>query len=139
MEQMKSATNIIITTAVILFLSISTCSCKNFLYPPGRLYDEIILFEFAIYYVGNFKNPETMLNEYINKSKDAVFVISRGKKVENIKSPTIIINKIKDIQKNYAPPDLESIHYFGKGLDKSQALALQKCQNVYVLDYASLI
>jgi uncharacterized protein YegJ (DUF2314 family) len=42
----------------------------------------------------------------------------------------------KSAQKEYAPPDVESLKYFGRGLTQEQEHALQKSDEVLILDFA---
>src|SRR5581483_3896415 len=43
---------------------------------------------------------------------------------------------VQDVQHNYAPPTVESLQFFGRGISQKQMQALQKTKEVLILDFA---
>ena len=50
--------------------------------------------------------------------------------------PLLLLTMANDVQAAYAPPDMESIGYFGRGLSREQALAVQDSQQALIVDFA---
>lgn len=104
------------------------------LIPAGELMDDNISFQFAIYYVPKpINDPLPVLNELLANEFKAF------KKVEELgKTPEQMLLSARlnpDVQKNYAPPDLDSLRYFGRGLSREQSLALQDSETALILDF----
>jgi uncharacterized protein YegJ (DUF2314 family) len=96
---------------------------------------EQIEFEFAIYYASTpAKEP---LGELETQLKNEFSSLRRVEKIEGRQQAPVIAARIeKDVPHNYAPPDLESLRYFGRGLSREQALALQDTQQAMILDFS---
>lgn len=100
-----------------------------------ELMEDHISFQFAIYYLPQPKaDPLAELDRLLDE-KSAPF--ERAERIEGHETkPTLAAQIESDPQTNYAPPDLESLHYFGRGLSREEAEALQKTEKVLVLDWA---
>jgi uncharacterized protein YegJ (DUF2314 family) len=101
----------------------------------GRLIEDQIAFEFAVYYLPMpTKEPLGELDALLKgKFKDF-------KKVDKIppygRGKAISARLETNVKKAYAPPDLDSLRYCGRGLSKEQAEALQGTRMVLLLDFA---
>jgi hypothetical protein len=100
-----------------------------------QFFDKQIIYQFAVYYLPESKNEPLAELDKLLKGK-----FSQFKRVEKLdgkeKSPSLTARIENDPQKEYAPTDLESLKYFGHGLSKQQAEALQKTKQVIILDFS---
>ena len=136
---------------LVLLYSLSLASCSDgpqpvMVKPPAReasyepiaagpLMDEQIAFELAVYYLPQpTKDPLAELDVLL-KGKDAFF--RRIEKIEKqVASPTLAARLETDPKSVYAPPDLDSLQYFGRGLSREQAESLQQTESVLILDFS---
>ena len=101
----------------------------------GELMDDQIMFEFAIYYLPTpAKEPLAELDSVL-KSNFKGF-----QKVDKISPPkagkAIAAKMVTNVAESYRPPSLESLQYFGRGLSRAQAEAVQGSKAVLLLDFA---
>lgn len=103
--------------------------------PAENLMDEHISFQFGVYYLPKpTTDPVAELDVLL---KDKVSAFRRVKKIERKADSPILAARIETNPKNaYAPPDLESLQYFGRGLNREQAEALQDTESVLIVDFA---
>lgn len=100
----------------------------------GDLMSDQIYFEFAVYYLPTpAKDPQSVLDQLLKKD------FSQFRKVEKLdESPEGMALKARlltDVQESYAPPDMQSLQYFGRGLSREQAESLQGSTTALVLDF----
>jgi uncharacterized protein YegJ (DUF2314 family) len=103
--------------------------------PAGDLTDEHIAYEFAVYYLPEPSTDPLVELDALLKGK--YFVFHRAEKVEGQEDALTLAARIETHPAaNYAPPELDSLQYFGRGLSRDQAEALQETRSVLVLDFA---
>jgi hypothetical protein len=97
--------------------------------------DEQIMVEFAIYYLPKpTKEPLGELDAFLNGRFKG---FERVQKISPPKTGRAIAARVlTNVKEAYAPPDMESLHRFGRGLRREQAEAVQGCKSVLVLDFA---
>ncbi len=103
--------------------------------PAGNLMQDRISFEFAIYYLPQpEKKPLAELDQILRTS------FSQFQKVEKIADEpaglSIAPRLRDDVHTGYAPPGLQSLQYFGRGISREQAEMLQGSETAIVLDFA---
>jgi hypothetical protein len=103
--------------------------------PAGEVMDDKITFEFAIYYLPTpAKEP---LGELDALLKDR---FKGFQKVEKIAPPktgrAIAARVLTNVKEAYAPPSLDVLQRFGRGVSRQQAEAVQGSRSVLVLDFA---
>lgn len=102
---------------------------------PESLMDKQIGFEFAVYYLPlPRKDPVLETNKVLNEPK-AIFHTVKSIEKEPAK-PVIVVRVENDPQAKYAPPNLDSLKYFGRGVSLEQAKRLQETKQVLLLDFA---
>lgn len=105
------------------------------LIPAGDLMAEQISFEFAIFYVPEpTKDPFVELDWLLKEKFKSVRRVETIE--EEVKSPVLTARPEMDPKSNYPLPDLEYLQYFGRGVSREQAEALQKTEVVLILDFA---
>ncbi len=114
------------------FLRKSTPSSEGSPLPAGELMSDHLFIEFAIYYLPEpSQDPEATLNRLLETEFQQV---GRVEKVsESPAGMTVSARLITDVQESYAPPGLESLQYFGRGLSRDQSAALQDSTTALIL------
>jgi uncharacterized protein YegJ (DUF2314 family) len=103
-------------------------------FPASPVMQDHIFFQFAIYYLPSPDgDPLDCLNELLQTEfKD----FQRVDEIVPVREEMLIAaNVIDDVQTSYAPPDLETLQRFGRGLSREQAVALQDSQTAVLLDF----
>jgi uncharacterized protein YegJ (DUF2314 family) len=102
--------------------------------PAGNIRDEDISFQFAIYYLPKpKKEPFAELDSLL---KDRFKQFRRIEKLDDhSKGMSLVARLDSDPQKSYAPPDLESLKYFGRGVPRRQAEQLQHTETALIVDF----
>lgn len=103
----------------------------------GALMSDQIVFEFAIYFLGAPNcDPMVALKELLAK-KDAKFT-----RVDELSGDeldlTVCAHMVDDVKGAYAPPDMESLSRFGRGLTLEQSKELQNCTSAITLVFLLL-
>src|SRR5262245_26426670 len=102
--------------------------------PAGPLMRDDIAFQFAIYYLPvPTKDPIVTLDALLAQK------FSQVKKVTQLEPgrPGIFLvpEVITNVPVRYSAPSMESLRYFGRGLSRDQALALQQSQHALLLNF----
>jgi uncharacterized protein YegJ (DUF2314 family) len=94
-----------------------------------------IRIEYAVYFLPvHAKNPSLILQEALAKKYAGLKVVAEIPKEPQ--EMVVSAHLQKHVQKEYAPPDMESLQYFGRGLSQEQAQHLQKSKEVFVLQFS---
>lgn len=124
--------------AIVLSVFLSACSRKpdKSLVPAGSLIADSIHFQYAVYLLKSpvpAEDPMSAIHEALAKKYPDLKLVD-----EIPKEPEAMLIRAR-LQKNglkeYPPPDMKSLHYFGRGISNDQALALQKSDEVLILDF----
>ena len=78
------------------------------------------------------EDPLAVLSSLLGKQRDAPQLIR--KPPAKLAEPVLMATVERDMRR-YAPPDMESLRYFGRGLSREQGLALQKSEQVLILNF----
>lgn len=130
-----ASTSVIAVVAVVL--ASTSCSKKRDenLLPAGAPMADSIRFEYAVYLLPAGSNDAFTQLKYALAKKYGGF-----KFVDDIpKQPAEMVVQArvqKDVQQQYAPPDMKSLEYFGRGITREQALALQNSRVALILTFA---
>ncbi|HEY6094852.1 MAG TPA: DUF2314 domain-containing protein [Gallionellaceae bacterium] len=101
----------------------------------GPLMADSMQFQLAIYYLPTpSKNPATALNEFLTASHSKLKQVEALPKVPS--EPLVSTHLLSNVQQDYAPPGMDSLNRFGRGITREQALALQKSTQALILDFA---
>lgn len=103
--------------------------------PAGELRTDQIRIEFAVYYL-----PEPGLDP--SQELDSLLA-GKSNLFERIaeitappESPKVSAFLEDDPAENYVAPDLDYLHYFGRGLTQDEAVQLQDTQAVFIMNFA---
>jgi len=100
--------------------------------PKGNLFDDCIFYEYAIYFLPKpKKEPESVLKKLLKHNYKDFRLLSKP----DVKSMSVTIREVQSVKKDYAPPDMRALRYFGRGLTKEVAEKLQKTESVFILDF----
>lgn len=124
--------------AVMAFVLAGTsCSKKRDkdLLPAGPPMADSVRFEYAVYLLPASSNDAfTQLKDVLARKYGEFKVVD-----EIPKQPAEMVVQArmeKDVRHQYAPPDMKSLEYFGRGITHEQALALQESEAALVLTFA---
>jgi uncharacterized protein YegJ (DUF2314 family) len=101
----------------------------------GSLTAGPIRYQFAIYYpAAPAKPPMAVLRERLAATGNAPKLVNALP--DPPAAPVIQARLETDVKKNYAPPSLDMLQRFGRGLTRDQAQALQGARQALILDFA---
>jgi uncharacterized protein YegJ (DUF2314 family) len=105
------------------------------LIPAGPLMNESIRFQYAIYYLPAPTNdPLLVLGQVLAGEEGAPMLVNESQKRPD--RPVVHAYPLEEVETKYAPPDIKSLQYFGRGLTRDQAEQLQKSRLAFVMDFA---
>jgi uncharacterized protein YegJ (DUF2314 family) len=94
-----------------------------------------IRFQYAVYMLPvTGKDPSVVLQKKLAKGFPSLKLVA-----ELPKEPREMVvgaRLRKHVQLEYAPPSLESLQYFGRGISRQQAQALQESEEAFILEFA---
>ena len=103
--------------------------------PAGELMAEFIGFQYAVYYLPvPSSDPRVVLQQLLAEEQGVPSLVEKIE--ERADAPLVSCFSLEDVQAVYAPPDLESIQYFGRGLSKEQAQLLQASELAFIVEFA---
>ncbi len=101
----------------------------------GSPFTAQVSYEFAIYYADKpARPPLQVLKEGLVASKSAPRLIDTLPR--RIDEAVVLARLDTDAQKDYRPPSLQSLQYFGRGLTREQAIALQSSNTAFIVRFA---
>jgi hypothetical protein len=103
--------------------------------PDGRQIAASIKFQFAIYYLGQPARPPLQtLQSQLKAMPHRLKLVSGIPEEPN--APLVAATLEKNVQGAYAPPGLDMLQRFGRGLTRDQAVAMQSSEQALILDFA---
>src|SRR5271157_3316986 len=103
--------------------------------PAGPLMAPSVRFQFAVYYLPTPSGDPLSALERALAAKPPRF-----KRVDAIEAsprdPVVCACLRRDVREAYAPPRVEVLQRFGRGLSQEQVTALQKSEQAFVMDFA---
>jgi uncharacterized protein YegJ (DUF2314 family) len=103
--------------------------------PSGSPMANSIRFEFAIFFLpSSAKDPMQVLRERIPSIPNAPTVVGRLPATPS--NSQVSVHLENNVKENYTPPDLAMLKYFGRGLSREQAQALQESHQALTLVFA---
>lgn len=101
----------------------------------GALMADHIYFQFAVYILPNANTEPMLAVETLLSNRFALFNKAEASDVVPAQM-TVAVRLEKDAIANYAPPDLEYLQRFGRGLSSEQAEQLQASKSVVIFDFS---
>ncbi len=93
-----------------------------------------IHFQFAVYYLPlPSKDPSATLRQILTRKPDKLKLVERMPDTPD--ELLVCAHVLNAVQKEYPPPAIKSLRYFGHGLTQEQMNALQKCKQAFILDF----
>lgn len=104
-------------------------------FPAGSpMTTEAVRFQLAVYYLPvPVRDPVAVLESTVLREHPGLEIPEE--KPEAPPGLTVSADIVEDVPAGYAPPDLDSLQYFGHGLSREQAQALQQSTSALVLDF----
>jgi uncharacterized protein YegJ (DUF2314 family) len=124
---------IIVSVTLLLFICCSKRQDQEIV-PAGSPMARSIHFQFAIYYLPlPSGDPSAALNQLLAREYRKLKLVEEMR--EDPGELLVCAYVQNDIQTEYAPPDMESLQYFGRGLTRRQEQRLQKCEQAFILNF----
>ena len=107
------------------------------MFPAGPPMADSIQFQYAVYMLPiHAKNPSAVLQEALAKRYAGLKIVAEIPAEQ--REMVVSAHLQKHVQQEYAPPNIESLQYFGCGLSPEQAQGLQKSEEAFVLQFSHL-
>jgi uncharacterized protein YegJ (DUF2314 family) len=101
---------------------------------PGPLQSETIKFEFAVLFLPVPRiDPLARFDAVVAREFPAFR--KAAARPEARQGMSVSARRVADVRRSYAPPDLRSLRYSGRGLSREQGAALQASRSALVLDF----
>jgi uncharacterized protein YegJ (DUF2314 family) len=113
----------------------TSASAGAHIFPAGDPRQDPITFEYAIYCLPECQDIEQHLAQQAQRIAPGLHIF---KELPPKLPPGALVwaHLQTDIAQNYAPPDMRSLAYFGRGLSREQAEQVQNSQQALVLNFA---
>ena len=103
-------------------------------FPAGAPMKDTVVFQFAVYFLSKpAKDPRAALQAVLRKNPNAPLLVERPPR--SLAKPVMTAYLEKDVARNYAPPDLNALQHFGRGLSREQAQALQESRQALIMTF----
>jgi uncharacterized protein YegJ (DUF2314 family) len=129
-----------VTAVLSVCLLLASCAKKQDAKPKQNSVSapspmaESIRFQYAVYMLPvHTHDPAVVLREELKKYTDLKLVNEIPKEPQ---ARLVCAHNQANVQKEYAPPSMKFLQYFGHGISSRQAQALQKSREAFVLDFA---
>lgn len=127
--------NKIIFLGIIFSSLILSCSNGQKKVPEGQLNQEQIQFEYGIYYTSDSHLNKTDVIELIKNKYSDFEIIDSVANLEDVKGSQLVVKEIKNVKKDFTPPDIDFLRYCSHGLSDEQKDILQTSDFVILLDF----
>jgi uncharacterized protein YegJ (DUF2314 family) len=120
--------------AVVLLLPSLAGAAQQQRFPGGPPMSNTVAFQYAVYFLATpSKDPMAVLRATLRTKPTNPQLVSEPPRT--LAKPVATAHLIKDVADRYPAPDLKSLQYFGRGLSRQQALALQKSEQALVMNF----
>ncbi|MEM8981954.1 MAG: DUF2314 domain-containing protein [Pseudomonadota bacterium] len=115
---------------IVGLLAVFVCSAT---YGANDESSKLAIYQYAVYLLPDSDGDPTATVKELVASDFADFSIIE--KVDGPPAePLLLLTTVSDVKDSYAPPDMESLSYKGRGLSRDQGLALQESETALVID-----
>jgi len=119
-----------------IILIISSCkSNSQEKISEGKITDEGIFFEYAIYFLDKDSLNIDVFKENIKRKYPKFKLTGSVPDFNNIVETQLYIKEIFNVERDFIAPDLEYLKYAGRGLDEKQKEKLQESKYVLLFDF----
>jgi len=102
---------------------------------PAADEERVIFIQYAIYLLPGYEgDPVATATELVNSKYKQYSIVETLD--EPPEEPAIGLFMLNDVKQRYAAPDMQSIGYFGRGVSREQALAVQETDDALVINFA---
>ncbi len=127
--------NIVLAALILLSCQFSWASDSNKSHNTNDKDPVNITYQFAIYLIPTCgKDPATTVKQHAQQYLPSFAI--KADVSDARKKPLLDIHIITNVQTEYTPPDEESLHYFGRGIDTDTGKKLQKSKMAIILSFS---
>lgn len=102
--------------------------------PAGSPTEQTVKFQYAVYFLPSpSKDPNSVLQAVLQNRKLKIRAVSEIPEHPGV--PMLSAHMENDVARNYAPPDMDSLRHFGRGVSREQAQALQNSRQAMILNF----
>lgn len=131
---MKSLRTAFYVLALMLLSNFAWAAQQQNKVPAGSPMSTDVHFQYAVYFLPKpSKDPIVVLQATLRAKPNNPKLVSEPPRT--LAEPVMTVHLEKDVAHKFAPPDLKSLQYFGRGLSREQALALQKSEQALIMDF----
>jgi uncharacterized protein YegJ (DUF2314 family) len=135
---MRKIRRLLLEISVISIALALRASCskepKEEMVSMSSLRAQSIHFQYAIYYLPlPSRDPSALLPLLLADEKHWLKVVNEMEEAPN--DPLVHAYSCDKVQEKYAPPDVEYLQLFGRGLTREQAEKLHKCERAFIMDF----
>jgi hypothetical protein len=132
--------NRIVSWAIVSLVTSLSVSCSNRqqanISKPARISSMVdsIRFQYAVYLLPDSRSDAlAVFRKALTKEYSSLSVAD---KIPTEPSEMLVrVHLQKNVQQEYAPPNVKSLKYFGNGITRAQALALQRSNSAFILEF----
>ena len=136
---MQEAVLMLFWSALALSACVLCCSCARQpgedAVPAGSPMADSVHFQFAVYFLPvPSGDPLAVLREAVDEGGVSLKIVDD---IPETPGEMLVSARVEEnVGQEYAPPDLDTLQYFGRGLTGEQAQSLQDCRQALILDFA---
>lgn len=120
--------------AAVLLNAPGEASAATRAVPAGTPMEQAIRFQYAVYYLpAPTRDPVAALQMLLRTKQFRIKSVSGLPRT--LGEPLVSARLEKDVAHKYAPPDMKALQYFGRGLSREQAQALQDSREALILNF----
>ncbi len=120
--------------AVVLLVPNLAGAAQQQRFPAGSPISNTVAFQYAVYFLPTpLKDPMPVLQAALRANQASPSLV--GEPPRTLATPVMTAHLVKDAADKYPPPDLNALQYFGRGLSRQQALAVQKSEQAMVMNF----
>lgn len=105
-------------------------------FPGGDPMTDIVAFEYAVYYLPKHDGDTASIVRAEAQALDPHLEVLPALPKQRPRAPIVAMHMERDVPVHYRAPDMRSLQYFGRGISREQAQAVQGSQEALVLDFA---
>src|SRR5574340_340677 len=135
LESRKTRTmHAVLFMLAVALLSPNAASAVQQVFPSGSPMKDTVVLQYAVYFLPTpSKDPKAVLQAVLRKMPAPPLLVEKPPR--SLAKPVMTAYLEKDVAQQYAPPDLKALQYFGRGLSREQAQALQKSRQALIMTF----
>ena len=120
--------------AVVLVSPALAAAAQQQAFAAGSPMKDTVVFQYAVYFLpAPAKDPKAVLRARLHAMAAPPRLVEMPPR--SLATPVMTAYLEREVAQRYAPPDLKSLKYSGRGLSRRQALALQESRQALIMTF----